>query len=468
MSGLALHVGMNPLYIRQFILNYKDTQISTKKDVIITDIKDASLSLYTFLKFTLEPAYFFGEGKIDLDTTHINILSEFKLINNNGSLNFELTKLKPKIDTEHFKYNIYDETNDIFKILNMTGNFTINYLKNLFTKELKPEDYKNISKAINSVLEFIPQNVVLPGTAFNLFLDLMGKIETEEDHFFVGNNFSAICQGKCRTINNYKPKRPTSIDKHEDFPGVQFFLSDYTINTITLVAYQSLLLDNITLDAQTIESLLKIPFDTKLIGIIFPEIMKEGIHKVDLNFNVTKPPVLDYNKNDTTFNSQLLTAFSTVTVGSKNITKKLQFYVETKVSYKGYINLEKNKITGEIKEFQITTEVKKGAIMPDDTLLKALINTFTKLVVPQINEMLRMGITLPPTPVFNLSSSVISFEKDYLRIGFNTIKSNQGILEAILKWVINKLVVLYRRQKVIKEIKEKMPVNLPKWIKVNA
>eukprot|EP00826_Nyctotherus_ovalis_P027604 TRINITY_DN2158_c0_g2_i14.p1 TRINITY_DN2158_c0_g2~~TRINITY_DN2158_c0_g2_i14.p1 ORF type:complete len:481 (+),score=115.15 TRINITY_DN2158_c0_g2_i14:338-1780(+) len=452
---------LSPIKFGEVSLLYEDTTITAEKDYIMLDIKDATVEFEVTPEIDMEPKFFFGKGSYKVDIAKVNLATKFGLQNVNNRLRFEMKSITPKIDVKHFNLIVLQNaTNDLIGLVFLGADFMLRQVATLFT-ENKPDLPKNITALVNSMLELVPSDIFLPGTDMSVFIDLMDRIEIEKDYFFVGSNFSAECRGQCLPYDKYKPQRPAVLRKHSDYPGFQCFLSDFTVNTLAISAYQSSLLNNIPFSDFVRFVFPDIDF-MKLLAIFFPEIKKYASQKLDINAAFNDPPIIEFKEKETNFKAAPETSFTFIDKENK---PHVLFNLAAAVTFNGWVNLTNSKLTGHIEEFNCTFKVTSKELKTTAELIQGSFNVLRNILVPQINSLLQDGIELPPVPFINLSAWIIALEGRYLRIAIDSPKLDEEAKE-IFEWALKKLSSLLKRRRVQQTLAAKIPKNLPKWIKL--
>lgn len=452
---------LSPLQFGEVSLLYEETKVTAEKDYITLDIKNATVKFEVTPEIDMDPKFFFGKGSYKIDIANVSLATKFGLQNVNNRLKFEMKSITPKIDVKHFNLTVLqDATNDLIGLIFLGGDFMLRQVATLLA-ENKPDLPNNITAFVNSMLEFVPGDILLPGTGMGVFIDLADRVEIEEGHFFAGSNLSAECRGECRPYDKYKPQRPTALQKHIDYPGLQHFLSDFTVNTFMISAYQSLLLSKIPVSDLVRSALPDIDL-VKLLAIFFPEISKFASQKIDINVAFNDPPIMEFKEKETNFNAAPETSFTFLDKDKKLHTL---FNLAATLTFKGWVNLANNNFTGHIEELNCTFKVTNGELTTTAELIQGSFNTLRNVLVPQINSLLQDEIELPPVPFINLPAWIIALEDRYLRIAIDSPKLDEKAKETF-EWALKKLSFFLKRREVQQMLAAKIPKNLPKWIKV--
>jgi len=408
------------------------------------------------------PRLFFGDGTYNLDIDNMNITTKFNLKNLNNALRFEMREINLTIDEEHF--NLTEEkkaSNDLIHLGYLGGNYIINTVRKIW-KSKDGSLAENITKVVNELLGYIPKEFTIPKTSFNLFIGLTDEIEIESDRFYIGNNLSAECKGECKNYIQYIPEPPETINKHSEYKGFQFFLSDYTTNSFMIAAYRSSLLDDIPIS--DVVRIVSKNFDfVKLLSLFFPEIRDRNLDNKNMNISITfeEPPITEFKEKDTNSIANPIINFKYQE--GKNTTTL--FKLKTDIKFKGWFDLAGGILKGNIATFNIIFSITEGKYNPSTKTIEDFVNILRKIIIPQINSLIDEGWKVPPTPIIDLSACAFTLEKQYLRIGLDTTKTNEEIRE-YLEWIINKIMTFFRHQKMQKMIEANIPKNLPKWIKI--
>ena len=437
--------------------DYKNSKVTFKDNKINLLIKDSNFVLDTKPYIESVPKFIFGNGTYHVDVSEMSMDNNYTLANNNGTFKFTWENATVNVTKDHFNFTLKEYSNDIFYLIGMLGNSTMNFFsKPFFEKKLIPALLKTVSETVNMVISAIPKEFVIPSTSINVFLDLLREIIIDNDLFQFSSNISAICKGKCN-----KPDvildRPKEMIPKSDCKGLQFLVSDYMINSFLLAGYRGDSFVNI--------SIKNMPLTGKDLGSIFPEVIGNYSESDTFVPNITMADkaLLYMKSKESNFSTKLKIDFDHVE--KENHT--LAFSLIIGMGSIGYLNLENGLLKGNLS-IKITFTTQKGEIEVNPANIQSTVNTLLNILLPQINFRLLEGISLKNITYIDFNNTFFSLEEKYMKIGISPKKLDDTKVVEFINWGSTKLVEIYDKLKAIKikdEINAKRPIDLPKWIK---
>ena len=180
----GLHINVSKLHFKKMNFDYSNSRITFKDNRINLVIKDSNFILDAKPYIESIPKFIFGGAEYHVDASKMSMDNKYSLTNKNGIFNFTWEEAEIDVVKDHFNFTTNDSTNDIFLLIGMLGNSTMEFFsKPFFEKKLIPILLQTVSETVNMIISAIPKEFVLPSTSIDAFLDLLGVIDINNDLF---------------------------------------------------------------------------------------------------------------------------------------------------------------------------------------------------------------------------------------------------------------------------------------------
>ena len=460
---------VDPLRIDDIDLDQANTDVVMNQDSITASMKDFTLKCFTKAKFATDPIFFFGTGIGKVDTKRVNSTVEFNFYKGKNNLpalklinsNCDLTKENVQAE--------FSGDNDIFTLLNMTQDFTISMLVEYLNGTMSKETKEAIEGTINDLLGKIPPIIQIPGTdiAFNLGLLIDPKVEKGHVPMAIDGTSDCINKTACREYSGPWPQVPPETPVFEGSGSLQFLLSDYLFNSLSVAAYRNSLF-NFTVTPEQVHEITggAIELDTDFFSVFIPAMRKVygKARPIMLKVSMTSAPMVKISPKEMDFT---LTVLFAVYVKDTNNTYQHAFDTELTSEFKLTVKMANNVVKGNIGDYKFSLELKYKAF--EDVTVDELNNFFNaifKLSIPQINNILNEGFKIPPIGGFDLGKSELTLLPQYVKLDFNPEPIKKMVLPFSLDELARKLIEAYNKVKAVQAVEQMRPTNLPEWLKV--
>ena len=441
-----IRFALDEFKIEEIKLDINKSSVEIKENLKIS-LNDLNFRFNASGHFNSTPDLFKGNGTGNYSGKGIDTKIELKLEQNIGKLpRIKLLHLGSTMNQNNTK-GVISGSNDILYILNAISNFFMKLLINTFNGAIfKTNELENM---FNYIIEKIPTIIKANGIEVNFNAVESQIISNGVLPFNI--NGTIRCVDGCKVYKRkFKPPKKYIISEEQN--DLQISITEYLLNGISVACYQKNMLnfsiadqpprptDNVIINRIIQDNQIKL--NVKLLSNFIPNITKHYNEDdpFSLKIELIEPPLAEITKGNISLNT---TANITIIVRKieENNINQTALVMEMPLKLKINGSLSHGNITGEILEYKFDSKWKGGNITENEmSTFNRFLNATLKMVIPQINNLLKPGIPIGPIGFFDLNDSSLHFEDGYIKLGINPkIKESElGLIDFSFGWELIK------------------------------
>ena len=426
---------LDALRVNQIYVNHTNTGIELYRGFLDVKLDNFTLDCVANTSFNTVPSFFNGKGTglFKLAKLSTKLRAELGL----GSNNLPTVKLHESITTlSNDSLSMkFDGTNDIYLLLDKVRAYIGPMIIRIIGGTMSNETMKKVEDNINTYMGSIPSTMIIPGTDIKLDYGLITPPSIVNAFLPFALNGASVCSNpaKCIKYGGNPPTRPKKIDVTNGNWSLQVYISEFFLNSLFIAVLENSLL-NVTVTPADVRKATNgsVELSTDLLGVFIPEMRQKYGPKKSVSFqvNFTSPPLFHIaaagvSMNTTTDISVLVDATANSTVNALTV----ELFTLCNVN----VATSKNYLKGNISDYKFTMKIKQQDV-ENVTIdgISRMVNTFLKIVIPQINNHLNDGVPLPSLePYFSMSRSDMSLMEGYIHIDIDPVPC-KALLEELI------------------------------------